>query len=474
MQVTELTAEGLKREYRITYPADEIESRVKGRLERLQQSIRLPGFRPGKAPLPLLRKQHGRAIRAEVVEEAVNEGTRQTLEDKQLRPALRPKIDIISPGEMGDLEFKLDLEILPDVPEQGLDGLELTRLVAEIDDAKVEETLQRLAQARQKFEAVAEPRAAAEGDQVVIDYEGRIDGEQFEGGTRSGEALRLGSDTTIPGFESGIVGMMPGETRELEIKFPDEYGVPHLAGKAATFKVTLNEVRAPVAYELDDAWAQEMGEASVDEVRARIRERLGAEYSNVTRMRLKRQLLDQLAERYQFPVPEGMVQLEFDAIWQQLTAEMERTGGSFGEGDRSEEAMRTEYRRIAERRVRLGLVLSDIGNRNGVRVENEELQRAVFREAMRYPGEQRQFIEFVRGNPAMLEQIRAPLFEDKVCDFIFGQAKVEERTVPVEELLRDEEEDELPVPSPAAKPAEDAQPAVEAAPAESEATKAEA
>ena len=190
MQVTELTAEGLKREYMITFGADEIESRVNGRLQRLQQNARLPGFRPGKAPLPLLKKQHGRAIRAEVLEEAVNEGARQALEDRQLRPALRPKIDLISPGEMGDLEFRLDLEILPDVPEQDLAGLELTRLTAAIDDAKVEETLQRLAKARQKFEAPAEPRAAADGDQVVIDYEGRIDGEQFEGGSRSDETLR--------------------------------------------------------------------------------------------------------------------------------------------------------------------------------------------------------------------------------------------------------------------------------------------
>jgi trigger factor len=452
MQVTELTAEGLKREYMITFGADEIESRVNGRLQRLQQNARLPGFRPGKAPVQLLKKQHGRAIRAEVLEEAVNEGTRQALEEKQLRPALRPKIDLISPGEMGDLEFRLDLEILPDVPEQDLEGLELTKLTAGIDDTKVEETLQRLAQARQKFEAPAEPRAAADGDQVVIDYEGRIDGEQFEGGTRSDETLRLGSDTTIPGFESGIVGMMPGETREIEVKFPDEYGVPHLAGKPATFKITLKEVRAPLAYELDDAWAKEMGEDSVDEVKARIRERLGAEYNNVTRMRMKRQLLDQLAERYQFPVPEGMVELEFDAIWSQLTGEMQRTGGSFGEGDQSEEALRAEYRKIAERRVRLGLVLSDIGNRNGVRVENEELQQAVLREAMRFPGDRRQFFEFVRNNQAALEQIRAPLFEDKVCDFIFAKAKVEERTVPVEELLQDEEEDDLPAPPAAASP----------------------
>jgi trigger factor len=452
MQVTELTAEGLKREYMITFGADEIESRVNGRLQRLQQNARLPGFRPGKAPVQLLKKQHGRAIRAEVLEEAVNEGARQALEDRQLRPALRPKIDLISPGEMGDLEFRLDLEILPDVPEQDLEGLELTKLMAEIDDTKVEETLQRLAQARQKFEPPAEPRAAADGDQVVIDYEGRIDGEQFEGGTRSDETLRLGSDTTIPGFETGIVGMMPGETREIEVKFPDEYGVPHLAGKPATFKITAKEVRAPLAYELDDAWAKEMGEDSVDEVKARIRERLGAEYGNVTRMRMKRQLLDQLAERYQFPVPEGMVELEFDAIWSQLTGEMQRTGGSFGEGDQSEEALRAEYRKIAERRVRLGLVLSDIGNRNGVRVENEELQQAVLREAMRFPGDRRQFFEFVRNNQAALEQIRAPLFEDKVCDFIFAKAKVEERTVPVEELLQDEEEDELPALPAAASP----------------------
>jgi trigger factor len=443
MQVTELSAEGLKREYKITVPADEIAERVNSRLQRLQQSVRMPGFRPGKAPMPLLKKQYGRSIMGEVLEEAVDEGAKQAVQDRQLRPALRPKVEVTSFDEGKDLEFKVDLEVLPEVPEVDVAGLHLTRLVADVDEAKVDQALEGLAKARQKHEPLAEPRPSQEGDELVVDFEGKVDGQPFEGGSGKDFTLVLGSKSMVPGFEDQLVGVSAGERKEVSVTFPEAFP-PNLAGKSAVFDVTVKEIRAPVPYTLDDAWAKELGEETVEGVRNRIRERLREEYAGVSRLRLKRELLDQLAERYAFPVPEGMVDIEFDSIWKQLKDEMERTGAGPEEDGKSEDELKAEYRKIAERRVRLGLLLSDIGTRNGVEVTGEELQQAVIREAMRFPGQERQALEFIRNNPGALEQIRAPVFEDKVCDLVFSKAQVEERKVPVEELLRDPDEEEAP------------------------------
>src|SRR3954471_23262637 len=460
MQVTEISAQGLKREYKITVPADEIADRVTSRLQRLQQTIRMPGFRPGKAPLPLLRKQYGRSVMGEVLEEAVDQGARQAVEDRQLRPALRPKVEVTSFDEGKDLEFRVDLEVLPEVPEVDLAGLQLTKLVADVDEARVEQALDGLAKARQKHEPLAEPRPSQEGDELLVDFEGKVGGEAFEGGSAKDFTLVLGSKTMVPGFEDQLTSVSAGDRKQVTVTFPADFPRAELAGKEAVFDVTVKEVRAPVPYTLDDAWAKDLGEETVEGVRNRIRERLQEEYTGVSRMRQKRQLLDELSERYAFPVPEGMVEIEFDSIWKQLKDEMERSGSGPDEDGKSEDELKAEYRRIAERRVRLGLLLSDIGNRNGVQVTGEELQQAVLREAMRFPGQERQALEFIRNNQAALEQIRAPVFEDKVVDLVFSRAQVEERTVPVEELLRDPEGEEAP-PAGAAAPAGP----VEAAPA---------
>jgi trigger factor len=459
MQVTELSAQGLKREYKITVPADEIADRVNSRLQRLQQTIRMPGFRPGKAPLPLLRKQYGRSVRGEVVEEAINESTRQVLEERQLRPALRPSIVEPQDEEGKDLEFRVDLEVLPEVPEVDLAGLQLTRLAADVDEAKVEQALDSLAKARQKHEPLAEPRPSQEGDELVVDFEGKVGDEAFEGGSAKDFTLVLGSKTMVPGFEDQLTGVSAGDRKEVTVTFPEDFPRAELAGKGAVFDVTVKEIRSPVPYALDDAWAKELGEESLEAVRNRIRERLQEEYASVSRMRMKRQLLDQLAERYAFPVPEGMVEIEFDSIWKQLKDELDRSGEQAG---KSEDELKAEYRKIAERRVRLGLLLSDIGTRNGVEVTGEELQQAVIREAMRFPGQERQALDFIRNNPSALDQIRAPVFEDKVCDLVFSKAQVDERTVPVEELLRDPDEEK-------AAPAGEAAVSAGASPAEQEA-----
>jgi trigger factor len=451
MQVTQIAAEGLKREFKVTVPADEIESRVKTRLERLAKTIRLPGFRPGKAPLPLLKKQYGRSILGEVLEEAVDEGSKRTIGDNQLRPALRPKIEVTSFDEGKDLEFELKVEVLPEVPPVELGGITLTRLVAEPPADRVSEAMETFARSRQKFEVPAEPRPAQDGDQVVIDFVGRIDGELFEGGAANGFPLRLGSGSMVPGFEEQLVGVAPGDVREVKVTFPQDYGRAEFAGKEAVFTVTVQDVKAPVPFTLDDDWAKELGFDDLAEVRETFQKRFAEEYRNASRARLKRALLDQLAESYRFEVPPGMVELEFEAIWKQLTDEMERTGSGFAELGKSEDEVKAEYRAIAERRVRLGLLLSDIGTKNEVKVEGEELQQAVVREAMRFPGQERKVFEFFKNNASALEQLRAPLFEDKVCDFVFTQAQVAEKPVSPEELLKDPDEEEDATESPSDK-----------------------
>lgn len=441
MQVTQIAADGLRREFKVTFPADEIETRVRARLTELARTARVPGFRPGRVPVPLLKKQYGRSILGEVLEQAVDEGSKQTIGDNQLRPALRPKIEVTSFDEGRDLEFELKLEVLPEVPPVELEAIALTRLVAEPPAERVGEAIESFAKARQKFEPPAEPRPARDGDQVTVDFVGRIEGQPFEGGNGAGVPLRLGSGSMIPGFEAQLVGAAPGETREVKVTFPPDYGRAGLAGKEAEFTVTVKEVKAPVPFALDEAWAQELGFDNLDEVRSTFQKRFADEYRNVSRARLKRALLDRLAEGFPFEVPRGMVDLEFDAIWKQLTDEMERTGSGLAELGKDEEEVKAEYRAIAERRVRLGLLLSDIGTRNEIKVEGEELQQAVMREAMRFQGQERKVIEFFKSNPAALDQLRAPIFEDKVCDFIFTRASVAEQPVTPEELMKDPDEE---------------------------------
>jgi trigger factor len=443
MQVTQVAAEGLRREFKVTVPASEIESRVQSRLTRLAKTVRLPGFRPGKAPLPLLKKQYGRSILGEVLEEAVDEGSKKTIGDNQLRPALRPKIEVTSFDEGKDLEFEMRLEVLPEVPQVDLGSIELTRLVAKPQPEKIDEAIESFAKSRQKFEAPGEPRPAQEGDQLVVDFEGRIGGEPFEGGSAKDFPLRLGAKGMIPGFEEQLVGAMPGETREVKVTFPEDYARAEVAGKEAAFAVTVKEVKAAVPFTVDDGWAKELGfEGGLAELRETFEKRFDDEYQGLSRAKLKRALLDRLAEAYPFNVPQGMVDLEFEAIWKQVQEEMKRSGSTFEQAGKGEEELKAEYRAIAERRVRLGLILSDIGTKNDVKVEGEELQQAVVREAMRYPGQERKVFDFFKSNHAALEQLRAPLFEDKVCDFIFSRVRVEERPVPLEELMKDPDDEE--------------------------------
>lgn len=455
MQITEMAAEGLKREYRVVCSAAEIEERVARRLQELAKTVRLPGFRPGRVPLPLLRKRFGASVLGEVLEQVVHEGQRRVIAEHALKPALRPKIEVTSFEEGKDLEFRLDLEVLPQVPEVQLGAIELVRYVAEPDEERVRRSLENLAAARRSYAPPATPRPAREGDQVIVDFTGYLEGQPFEGGTAQDLPVVLGSRTLLPGLEDALVGRSPGDEFEVEVDVPDNHPRREIAGRKVVFRGRVKEVREPQPVAIDDELARAYAHESLADLEKTLRERLAEEYRRRSRERMKRQLLDQLAERYRFEVPQGMVELEFETIWKQLREEMERSGSSFADFGRSEEEVREEYRAIAERRVRLGLILSDIGTKNQITVEPQELQQAVLREAQRYPGHEREVVEFFRSHPAALEQLRAPIFEDKVVDFIFELARVREEKVSVEELFRepDEETATSEAPATAAAPA---------------------
>ena len=434
MQVTELSAEGLKREYKVVVQAAEIEDQVAHRLEELKGRVRMPGFRPGKVPVALLRKQYGRSVMGEVLEQAVNQGSQKAIADHELRPALRPKIEVTSFDEGADLEFTMALEVLPEVPEVDLKKIELTRPVAEVSDETLAKALDSFARRFQEHEPPAELRPSRTGDRLIIDFEGRVDGEVFEGGKAQDVPLVLGSGFMLPGFEDQLTGVEAGADVTVDVAFPENYPNQDLAGKPATFAVAVKEVAQPKPVVLDDDLAKGQGFDSLDALRTAIRDSFAREYAQVSRARVKRALLDNLAETYQFQVPAGMVDLEFEAIWKQLKEEMERTGEALAEG-KSEDEQKEEYRAIAERRVRLGLILSDVGQKNELKVEQHELNAAIMEQARRYPGQEQKVFDFFRNNPSAVEHLRAPLYEDKVVDFILQMANVSEQQVTPEELM---------------------------------------
>ena len=449
MQVTEVAAEGLKREYKVTVAASEIEDRVQTRLRKLAKTAKVPGFRPGKVPVSLLRKQYGKSIMGEILEQAVDEGSRKAIDENSLKPALRPKYEIVSFDDGSDLEFSMNLEILPEVPDVDPKAIPLVRQTASVEEEQIQKSLDNLARARREYKAVETPRPCALEDQILIDFVGTVDGEEFDGGKAEDFELDLGAGRMIPGFEEQIVGSSVGDDVTVEVTFPEDYGAEHLAGKAASFAVKVKEVREAQAVAIDDELAKQFGADSLDALKNRIRERIEVDYKQASRAKLKRQLLDRLAEAHDFGVPQGMVDLEFEAIWKQLEDEMKRTGSTFAEGEpaegeQTEEEARKEYRDIAERRVRLGLILSDVGMKNEVKVEPQELQQAVFEQARRYPGQEREVFDYFRNNTAALETLRAPLFEDKVVDYMIELASVTDETVSVEQLMRDPDEEETP------------------------------
>ena len=441
MQVTETLSEGLKRAYTVVVLAADIESRRTARLTDLAKTLNLPGFRPGKVPMPVVRRRYATAVTAEILEEQVNESTQKVLSDRGLRPAMQPKVELVSVDATGtegkDLEFKVEVELLPEITMPDFAAISLTRRKAEVAADAVDKALNELAKRNRELEDVTEDRAAETGDVVTVDFIGRVDGEAFQGGTGTDMDVELGGAGFIPGFAEQIVGIKPGETRHIDVTFPEEYGAKELAGKAATFEITAKKLRHPVLPPIDDELGKKLGFEGLDAVRTAITEQMQREYDQLARLRVKRELLDALAGVANFAAPEGMVNAEFDQIWRRIEAD--REAGKLDEEDKAKdtEVLRTEYRAIADRRVRLGLMLSEIGRVNGLSVGADEMTRAMRQEAGRYPGQEAQVIEFFRSNPQAAESLRGPLFEDKVVDYVLELAKVTDEVVSPEELARD-------------------------------------
>ena len=527
MQVTETSAEGLKREFKITVPATEVEDQISRRLGEIGQSVRIPGFRPGKVPLPLLRKRYGPAVRHEVLESTVQGSSAEAMREQNLRPALPPRVEIVSAAEGADLEYKMSVELLPDMPEPDFGDLGIERLVTEVPEEDIDRAVERIAESQRKAEPVERP--AENGDIVVVDFVGRTGDVEFPGGKGENVSIELGAGRFIPGFEDQIIGAKSGEDRTATVTFPADYGAPDLAGKDAVFEVKVKEVRQRLPAAVDDSLAEAVGLENLAELRQEVRQRMQSDYDSVARQRVKRALLDKLAERYDFPVPPGMVEMEFNTIWQQHESEKEgrgqmaarQAGGDASEGpvdaaaliapeetaleggsdrspatpeaekpqvhehepalhhatphpgsaeepidaaaivapeetalegasdsepaapaDEDEEKAKAEYQRIAERRVRLGLLLAEIGRGNNISVSQEELNQALAQEARRHPGYERQVIDYYRRTPEAINNLRAPIFEEKVIDFIVELAKLEERKVTPQELMTGAAEEE--------------------------------
>jgi len=436
-QVTETLSEGLKRAFTVVVPAADIETKRTAKLTELGKTLRLPGFRPGKVPFPVVRQRFGSAVSAEVLEESVNEATNRMLSDRGLRPAIQPKVDLVSSDPARDVEFKVELEILPEITMPDFGALALTRPKAEVTEEALEKGLGSLATRQRRVEDSEEIRPAVRGDILTVDYIGRVDGVAFAGGAGSDVDIEVGGDGFIPGFTEQLEGMSPGETRTIDVTFPDPYQSAELAGKSAQFEIVAKKLRIAIIPAVDEALATAIGFESLEELRGMVSKQMQREYDGLSRLRLKRQLLDALAEAVSFIVPESMVDSEFEQIWRRLEAD--RTAGRLDEADRDKDdaTLKTEYRAIAERRVRLGLLLAEIGRVNGLTVGQEEMLRAMRTEAARYPGQEQQVMEFFRKNPQAAEGLRGPIFEEKVIDFVVELAKIEETSVTPEELSAD-------------------------------------
>lgn len=442
MQVTETLNESLKREYRIVLPAADIAEKVTARLEDLKGQVSLPGFRPGKVPMSMLRKRFGRGVYGEVLDQAIQDAVEDVMDDNGLKPAAQPKIDFA--GELQedkDVDFTLAMEVLPEIGDPDFSTISLEREVATVPEDKVTEALDMLRKQATTDEPLEEDRPSAKGDVVFIDFVGKLDGEPFEGGTAEDHRLELGSGALIPGFEEQLEGFRPGDETVVTVTFPEDYPAEHLAGKETTFDVEIKDLRRPALPELSDDLAKRYGKETAEELAEWIRGDLQGEFDEASRLKVKRKLLDALSEVVDFPVPEVLVTQEFNGIWQQL--EQARESGNLDAEDaaKSEEDLRAEYQGIAERRVRLGLLLAEMGQRNKISVTQEDMNKALFREIRNYPGQEMQVLQFFRENKEAMERLKAPIFEDKVCDFILELAQVTDVPVAPEALMADPDED---------------------------------
>src|SRR3569833_107244 len=444
MQISETLSQDLHKQFTVTFAASELDSRVYARLEEMKPRVNLTGFRSGKAPVSFLKKLFGKSIMGEVGEQAVTEGSQKAISDNKLKPALQPRVEPVGNVEdvvegKADLTFKVIVELMPDFEIADPAKLTVARLTSDITDAFLDEALDRLAKNVRNY--ATKDGAAEKDDVAVIDYEGSIDGVPFEGGKGSDFSLTLGSGTFIPDNKDGLIGAKAGEDREVSVTFPTEYHAPEMAGKAALFKVNVKEIKAPEATKIDDELAKKLGLDDLSTLKTRVREQLETDYKAASRLHLKRRVLDALDTSHDFPLPPAMVEHEFTNIWAQVLDELKRENRTFADEGKTEEELKAEYRKIAERRVRLGLVLGRLGEQNGITVGNDEVHRAILTQARQFPGQEQQVFQFYASNPQAPAEIRAPLFEDKVVDFIAELATVNDRKVDRETLFADPEDE---------------------------------
>jgi trigger factor len=449
MQVKETVADGLKHEFQVSLPASDIDAKVDARLVDLKDKVRLNGFRPGKVPVAHLKKIYGRSVAAETVEQLIRDTNAQIFAERGFRLATEPKVtmptqekeieDVLA-GKT-DLNYTVAVEVVPAIQLADFKSFHVEKPVADVTDADVDEAIKRIADQNRPFEAKGEGAKAAAGDRVTVSFKGTIDGTAFDGGTAEGIQVVIGSGGFIPGFEDQLIGIGEGETRTLKVTFPTNYASATLAGKHAEFETTASKIEAAKDAVIDDEFAKTLGLESLDKLKEVMRERLTQEFAGATRQRVKRILLDRLDETHRFDPPPSLVDEEFNLMWTSIKAEMESAGKTFADENTTEEAAREEYRKIADRRVRLGLVLSEIGDKNKITVTDDEVSRAVIDRARQMPGREKEVWDFYRKNPNALAQLRAPIYEDKVVDFILELANVTDKKVTREELYKDEDDE---------------------------------
>jgi trigger factor len=447
MQVKETKSEGLARVLEVTISAQDLDARMSSRLDEIKGQVQLKGFRPGKVPADHLRKTYGQQVMSEIVQQVVGESSQQALTDRNERPALQPEIKLV--GEAGpilegkaDLVYEMNFEVIPEIKLADFAKMELVRKVAKVSTEQVQDSLSRLASSRQTFTAKDAKEKAKSGDQVKIDFIGRIDGEAFDGGTAEGVNLVLGSGQFIPGFEEQLEGHKAGDGVDVKVTFPEDYGSEALAGKEAIFECKVHEVSAPSETAIDDDFATSLGMENLEKLKEAIEEQIQRDYGQMSRTHLKKALLDALDASHDFELPPAMVNMEFDQIWHQFEHELEHENKKIEDLDEDEDSLRAEYRSIAERRVRTGLVLAEVGTQNKIEVTQEEINQALMERVRQFPGQERQVLEYFQKTPDAMAQVRAPVFEEKVVDFIVELAKVTETEVSLEDLMRDPAEDD--------------------------------
>jgi trigger factor len=436
IQVKENSSKGLKHELTVTVPHAEIEKNMTRRLQEIGKTARIQGFRPGKAPLAILRQRYGESVGGDVRHKTITDSVAKILTDRNLKPALQPKVDVISDGDGKDLAFTMTVEVLPDIAPMDFGKLSLEKPTTDVADSAVDETVERLVKSVREPEAVTEARKAQKGDVLIVDFDGTVDGTAHPGMKGENHTLELGSQSFVGTFEDQLVGAKAGDKKKIKVDFPHAYHAPHLAGKTAEFAVTVKELKAHKPVELTDETAKEVGFSSLAELRKRIGDDIAANYNRISRSILKRQLMDKLADGHDFPIPEGLLETEFASIWQEVLKEKEHGHLTEEDAKKSDDDLRQEYRGIAERRIRLGLLLAEVAQRNNIGVTQGDLRNAMIVEARRFPGQEKAVVDYYLKTEGAIERLRAPILEDKVVDFILAQAKITDKKISADELMK--------------------------------------